>query len=341
MTEKLQIIINNTYWTECFDNSTSSYYKLIDLLSSAIDRDVKKEKGYEIHHIIPRAFFKHKNLKVDDTKNNLIKLTPAEHYMAHYYMSKCANKIIKHSMIYALHLMTITATKRKCDFSAEQFSIMYEEVKINYAKMQKINCNLKNISKEKRAENLKKAMITRGKNKAYREYLSNRMKGNKYGEGHLKYSLNEMNIITEMYNVGFTYNEINRYFKISHHSVKKQIERAKKKYGEENVIDIILPKQKSRNEIYVYDKLLDNILRKTEAAEKEKISIATFSKKLEDENYRYCVIETMTIADIFETLHQYYLEDKNIIKRLVQILDRMVEVNSPGIPDENKGGEKV
>lgn len=328
MNEKLQTIINNTYWTECFNDSTSSYFKLIDLLLSAIDRDIKKEQGYEIHHIIPRSFFKHKNLDVDNTKDNLIKLTPSEHYMAHYYMSKCANKIIKQSMIYALHLMTTTATMRKCDFSAEQFSIMYEEVKIDFSKIQKINCKFKNISKEKRAENFRKAMITRGKNKAYREYLSNRMKGNKHGEGKLKYSLNEINIITEMYNIGFTYDEINRYFKICHHSVRKQIEGAKKKYGEENVINLIPAKQKNRCEIYVYDKLLDNILRMTEAAEKEKVSITTFSKYLEYENYRYCVIEKMTIADIFETLYQYYLEDEDIIKRLEYILKDMKRVNS-------------
>lgn len=40
-------------------------------------------------------------------------------------------------------------------------------------------------------------------------------------------------------------------------------------------------------------------------------------------------------------MYTYYKKDKDIIKRLVQILDRMVEVNSPGLPDENKGGEKV
>ena len=328
MNEKLQIIINSEYWKECFDNSTASYFKLIDLLLSAIEREIKKESGYELHHIIPRSFFKHKGLKVDDTKNNLIKLTPSEHYMAHYYMSKCANKIIKHSMVYALHLMTMTATMRKCDFSAEQLSIMYEEVKNDFIKIQKINCKFKDISKEKRAENFKRAMITRGKNKAYREYLSNRMKGNKYGEGHLKYSLTEINIITEMYNIGFTNNEINRYFKISHHAIKKQIEGAKKKYGRENVIDINPPTQKIRNEIYVYDKLLDNILKYTEAAEKEKISTTTFNKRLEDENYRYCIIETMNIADIFETLYQWYLNDEDIIKRLEYILKEMKRVNN-------------
>lgn len=40
-------------------------------------------------------------------------------------------------------------------------------------------------------------------------------------------------------------------------------------------------------------------------------------------------------------MYTYYKKDKDIIKRLVQILDRMVEVNSPGLPDEIKEDERV
>ena len=87
-------------------------------------------------------------MSVDNSESNLIKLKPSEHYMAHYYMSKCAKKLIKRSMVYALHLMTQTATKRHCEFSAEQFSIMYEEAKSEFVKIQKIDCSLKHLSKE-------------------------------------------------------------------------------------------------------------------------------------------------------------------------------------------------
>lgn len=320
-------ILESDFWKECFDNQSIWYYKLIDLILS-VDRDSKKEKGYEIHHIIPRSFFKLKNIEIDNSDDNLIKFTPSEHYMAHYYMSKCAKKIIKRSMIYALHLMTQTATTRNCEFSAEEFSKMYEEVKLEFSKCQKINCNLKNISKELRYQNLMKAMKTRSKNLEYRKYLSERMKGNKFGEGKLKHSLDEINLVTQLHNSGFTLAEINRYYKIDHNTIKKQVECAKKKYGADKVIDFLDLPQCVRNEKYVYNKLTDDILPMREAIKLEKISDTTFKKRLNDDDYKYCLIEYMSIADIVEFLYVYYVKDEKILDRLKEILDKMKELNT-------------
>jgi len=58
------------------------YYELIDKakLQNTDDNIV-----YEIHHIIPRS------LGGTDDKSNLVKLTPEEHYDAHYYLWKFTN----------------------------------------------------------------------------------------------------------------------------------------------------------------------------------------------------------------------------------------------------------
>lgn len=323
---QFEILINSDSWKECFDESSDSYYKLIDLLLS-VDRDCKKEEGFEIHHIIPRSYFQKKGIEIDNRESNLIKLLPSEHYMAHFYMSRCAKKIIKRSMVYALYLMTQTATKRKCEFSAEQFSVMYEEAKNNFIEIQKIDCALKHLSKEVRIAGFKKAMANRSQNEEYKKYLSARMKGNKIGEGKLKYSLDEINAITGLYNLGFTYKEMQRYFDVCSHTVKDQVEKAKKKYGAENVIDLVPRKQITRNEVYVYDKQKDIILLKTDAEKIEGVSDNTFIKKLKDENYRYCVIETMTIADIFDVIYTEYKENPAIINILKAEMERMKKIN--------------
>lgn len=320
-------MFESNFWKECFDSNSIWYCRLVDLILS-VDRDCKKEKGYEIHHIIPRSFFKLKNLEIDNSEDNLIKFLPSEHYMAHYYMSKCAKKIIKRSMIYALHLMTQTATTRNCEFSAEEFSKMYEEVKLEFVKCQKINCNFKNLSQETRHQNFIKAMKTRSNNLEYRKYLSERMKGNKNGEGKLKHSLDEINLITEMHNLGFTVQEINRYFKIDLNTMKKQIAGAKKKYGEDKVIDFLKLPQFVRNEKYVLNKLTDNILLQRDAEKIEGLSDNTFRKRMENEDYKYCLIEYMSIADIVDFLYPYYVKDEKIIDRLRDLLERMKVINN-------------
>ena len=319
-------IFNSKAWEECFNKDSPYYYKLVDLILS-VDRDCKPESGYEIHHIIPRSYFKIYGLKVDNSDDNLIKFRPSEHYMAHFYMSKCANKIIKRSMVYAIHLMTQTATLRNCDFSAEEFAIFYEEVKNDFSKCQKINTNLRHLTQEQRHQNFIKAMKSRSENMDYRKYLSDRMKGNKLGEGRLRYSLEEINLMTLMHNIGYTLQEIRQHFLISSQYLRQQVEAAKKKWGADKVIEIEKTDLEHKAVKFLYDKQTDDILTLGEVMQKENISDYVLRKKLEDENYRYCLTETKSIADIIDYLLPYYKQDKSIIDRLRKILDLMVKFN--------------
>lgn len=38
------------------------------------------------HHIIPRYYFKKRNLNIDNSSKNIVKLSPANHALAHYYL---------------------------------------------------------------------------------------------------------------------------------------------------------------------------------------------------------------------------------------------------------------
>ena len=57
------------------------------------------------HHIIPRCWFKMNNLPVDNSKGNIILLTPEDHKLVHKLAFLCAEKEIEPSLKYA-YMMT-------------------------------------------------------------------------------------------------------------------------------------------------------------------------------------------------------------------------------------------
>lgn len=56
--------------------------RYLDLIEANRDRVLKKESGYEIHHIFPRCF------GGTNEKVNLVKLTVYDHLLAHYFLVK-------------------------------------------------------------------------------------------------------------------------------------------------------------------------------------------------------------------------------------------------------------
>jgi len=99
---------------------TTWYNKLID---TAKKRNVLPESLYEKHHIIPRS------LGGDNSKNNLVKLTIREHYIAHLLLTKMVSKkdhIIK--MSWALHKMTFSRnTSRAYETNRKKWSLFLSE----------------------------------------------------------------------------------------------------------------------------------------------------------------------------------------------------------------------
>lgn len=51
----------------------------------------KKEKGKtDRHHIIPKSYFKHNNLDVDNSVNNIINVYRSDHILLHYFLCLCS-----------------------------------------------------------------------------------------------------------------------------------------------------------------------------------------------------------------------------------------------------------
>lgn len=87
MTEKLNKMLLDMM------NSDSIYYKLLVELYDKNDYLPKtKQVGRELHHKIPKFYFKMNNLNIDNSNFNLVSLTKADHFLAHYYLWRGANE---------------------------------------------------------------------------------------------------------------------------------------------------------------------------------------------------------------------------------------------------------
>lgn len=74
-----------------------NYFKIYDALISRA-KSSRELSLYEIHHIIPKC------LGGTNDHNNLVKLSPREHYIAHMLLVKMYTN--NHKLIYALNMMT-------------------------------------------------------------------------------------------------------------------------------------------------------------------------------------------------------------------------------------------
>ena len=70
-------------------DSPLHFARYLKLISSRPSRSLQKERGYHIHHIVPKC------LKGTDDPSNLIKLTYREHYLAHCLLALAFTSVKK------------------------------------------------------------------------------------------------------------------------------------------------------------------------------------------------------------------------------------------------------
>ena len=87
-----------------------------------------------LHHIIPKAFYKIKNLQIDNSKINLVNLYFSDHILAHYYLCLCTIEPLKTKCILALNFLI-----GKYNFNIEnldEYQNLYESMRIELSKIQ-------------------------------------------------------------------------------------------------------------------------------------------------------------------------------------------------------------
>ena len=91
-----------------------NYQKIYDsIIKRAKKRTLPKNRYVEVHHIVPKSFFK--SVKIANQKNNLVELLPEEHWLCHLLLVKICTGIEQQKMKQAIAVMSGSKrSKLKC-----------------------------------------------------------------------------------------------------------------------------------------------------------------------------------------------------------------------------------
>jgi hypothetical protein len=115
------------------DNKYNKWY--YQIVTRAFTRKTKGER----HHIVPEAFFKERKRKGPkgwlpgnpDIKDNLVKLTPREHFICHWLLLKMTEGQAKSICVYALNGMK-RKNKNQTRYETPITSRVYEKLKKDF-----------------------------------------------------------------------------------------------------------------------------------------------------------------------------------------------------------------
>ena len=156
---------------EMFPNKTNEYYrKYIELIDYAKSEEYELQEYYEKHHIVPRSFYEKKHMSIDNSDDNLVALNLQDHFMAHWYMSKCCVQKMKRSMEYAVVLMSNMVN---CKTNREDTAIA-KAVAFALSKVDKMKIPVSDETRRKMAE------VKTGKH--HSEETKKKMASSKFGK---------------------------------------------------------------------------------------------------------------------------------------------------------------
>ena len=105
--------------TNCFiDNEyLDTYLKLIDSSTT----------GTEVHHILPRSYFKDLGISVDNSEQNLVRLSFADHCKAHWLLYYCTIGKLKKASQASFVLMTKAFLKINSMTDAINYNLLQQK----------------------------------------------------------------------------------------------------------------------------------------------------------------------------------------------------------------------
>lgn len=113
-----------------FDTESPLWQKVLDIFEKNEKFLKKIVKNRNLHHKFPRSFSKKFGEAVDNDPDNLISLSPADHFLVHYYYYKIAKKGYRSSMALAFRMMARDKMKTISPETAEAIARDFELAKI-------------------------------------------------------------------------------------------------------------------------------------------------------------------------------------------------------------------
>ena len=123
-----KLFIENIYFDQ--------YINLVQL-----NKEKLKEKFVtQSHHIIPRCYYIHNSLAIDESSNNLVNLEYKDHLLAHYYLSLCSNEpwfVFANELVLNLASQNYKGTgfnAKEFLFSLPEYQTLYNHMILEYSK---------------------------------------------------------------------------------------------------------------------------------------------------------------------------------------------------------------
>lgn len=136
-----------------FETENPLWKRVLEIFEKNEKYEKKIIKNRNLHHKFPRSFSKIFGEPIDNDKDNLISLTPSDHFLVHYYYYKLAKKGYRASMALAFRLMARdkmkTISPETAEAIAKDFEIAKNEYKPTEETLKKISEKLKGKPKPK------------------------------------------------------------------------------------------------------------------------------------------------------------------------------------------------
>lgn len=73
-----------------FDTQSEYFKEYMKIVDENQHYPKTRTQKRQLHHIVPKSFFKKRGQEVDNTKENLISLSQADHWLCHWLIYQCA-----------------------------------------------------------------------------------------------------------------------------------------------------------------------------------------------------------------------------------------------------------
>ena len=141
------------------------FEKYLDLLHTPQISDLPLHK----HHIIPRVYFRLLNLAIDNSDENIVMLTPANHALAHYYLALCSKGELKYRL--RACFIRMTGNKRFCEALDLESLEKLNELKAEFGRQRSERAKGKKLTEEQR-QKIGQASKERWADPSYKEKMT-------------------------------------------------------------------------------------------------------------------------------------------------------------------------
>ena len=114
-------------WDKYFDTTSECWIKLQALYAANEHFPKKVIKGRNLHHKFLRSWSKKDGVDIDNDDDNLVSLSEGDHFLAHFYIWKSANKGYRASAALAVRMMYRKSFKYITAGIAEDIAKVWEK----------------------------------------------------------------------------------------------------------------------------------------------------------------------------------------------------------------------